>query len=45
MKIVNESKSKHKLWVNSAGTFYNKRMQEWLDDNDMLTTSTHNQGK
>ena len=24
--------------------FYNKRMQEWLDNNDILMYSTHNKG-
>ena len=25
--------------------FYNKLMQEWLDNNDILMYSTHNEGK
>ena len=45
MKIVNESNRKpNKLWVNQGREFYNKLMQEWLDNNDILMYSTHNEG-
>ena len=33
-----------KLWVDQGKEFYNKRMQEWLD-NDILLYLTHNEGK
>ena len=35
--IVNESNRKPiKLWVDQGREFYNKLMQEWLDNNDIL---------
>ena len=44
--IVNESKRKrHKLWVDQGREFYNKLMQKWLGNNDILMYSTHNEGK
>ena len=38
MKIVNESNCKpKKLWVNQGNEFYDKLMQELLDNNDIST--------
>ena len=46
IKIVNESNRKpNKLWVDQGREFCNKLMQEWLDNNDILMYSTHNEGK
>ena len=46
METVNESKHQAtKLWVDQAGKFYNNLMQKWLDDNDILMYSTHNEDK
>ena len=46
MEIVNESNRKpNKLWVDQGREFYNKLMQEWLHNNDILMYSTHNEGK
>ena len=46
MEIVNESNRKpNKLWVDQGREFYNKLMQEWLDNNDILIYSTHNEAK
>ena len=46
MEIVNESDCKpNKLWVDQGKEFYNKLMQEWLDNNYILMYSTHNEGK
>ena len=33
------------MWVDQGKRFYNKIMQEWLDNNDILMYSTHNEGK
>ena len=45
IKIVNECNCKpNKLWVDQGREFCNKFMQEWLDNNDMLMYSTHNEG-
>ena len=46
IKIVNESNQKpDKLWVDPGREFYNKLMQKCLDNHDILTYSTHNEGK
>ena len=46
IEIANESNRKpNKLWVNHRREFYNKLMQEWLDNNDILMYLTHNEGK
>ena len=46
IKTVNKSNCKpNKLWVDHGREFYNKFMQEWLDNNDILMYSTHNKGK
>ena len=46
IEIVNESNCKpNKLWVDQGREFYNKLMQEWLDNNDILVYSTHYEGK
>ena len=46
IKIGNESKGKpNKLCVYQEKEFYNSPMQKWLDDNDILMYSTHNEGK
>ena len=45
IEIVNEFNCKpNKLWVDQ-GDFYNKPMQEWLDNNDISMYFTHNEGK
>ena len=46
IEIANESNHKpNKLWVDQGRELYNKLMQEWLDNNDILIYSTHNEGK
>ena len=46
IRMVNESNRKpNKLWVDQRREFYNKLMQEQLDNNDVLMCSTHNKGK
>ena len=45
-KVVNESSCKpNKLWVDQGREFYNKLMQEWLENNVTSMYSTHNGGK
>ena len=45
IEIVNESNRKpNKLWVDQGREFYNKLMQEWLNNNDILMYCTHNEG-
>ena len=46
MEIVKKFNRKpNKLWVDQGREFYNKLMQEWLDNNDISMYSTHNEGK
>ena len=46
IEIVNGSNCKpNKLWVDQGREFYNKLMQDCLDNNDILMYSTHNEGK
>ena len=46
IELVNESNCKpNKVWVDQGKEFYNSPMQKWLDDNDILMYSTHNDGK
>ena len=45
-ETVNESNRKpKKFWVDQGRELYNKLMQEWLDNNDILMYSRHNEGK
>ena len=46
--IETVNKSKHQpnnLWVDQGREFYNSLMLKWLDDNDVLIYSLHNEGK
>ena len=46
IEILDESDLKpNKLWVDQRREFCNNFMQEWLDNNDILTYSTQNEGK
>ena len=46
IKIVNKSNCKpNKLLVDQEREFYNKTVLDWLDNNDILMYSTHNEGK
>ena len=46
IKIVNESNSKpNKLWVDQGRELYNRFMQKWLDDNDILIYLACNKGR
>ena len=45
IEIANDSNRKlKKLWVDQGREFYNKYVQELLDNNDILMYSTHNGG-
>ena len=46
IEIVNESNRKpNKLWFDQGTEFYNKLMQEWLDNNYISMYWTHSEGK
>ena len=45
IEIVNESNHKpNKLWIDQGRAFYNKHMQEWLENNYIFMYSTYNEG-
>ena len=42
IEIVNESNKKtNEFWLDQGKEFYNKVMQEWVDNNSILMYSTH----
>ena len=46
IELVHESNRRpNKLWVDPGREFYNKLILEWLDNDDILMYSTHNEGK
>ena len=46
IEIVKESNRKpNKLWVDQGRLFYNKLMQKWLDNNNILMYSTYTKSK
>ena len=46
LEIVNESNRKpNKIWVGQGREFYNKLMQKWLGNIDILIYSTHIEDK
>ena len=45
-KILDDSKGKsNKIWVDKGSEFYNRSMRSWLQNNDIVMYSTHNEGK
>ena len=46
IEIVNKSKHKpNKLWVDQRREIFYNLMQRWLEDDDILMYSNHNEGK
>ena len=44
--ILKQSNRKpNKIWVDKSSDFYNDFFKKWLRDNDIVTYSTHNEGK
>ena len=44
--ILKKSNRKpNKIWVDKGGEFYNNSFKKWLQDNDIVMYSTHNEGK
>ena len=45
-KILDEYGHKlNKIWVDLGIEFYNRSMKSWLKDDDLVISSTHNEGK
>ena len=44
--ILKKSNRKpNKIWVDKGSEFYNSAFRKWLQDNDIVMCSTHNEGK
>ena len=45
--ILKQSNSRkpNKIWVDKGSEFYNASFKKWLQDNDIVIYSTHNEGK
>ena len=44
--ISDKSKSNpNKIWTDQGSKFYNTHFKKWLKENDIITYSTHNEGK
>ena len=44
--ILKQSNRKpNKIWVNKGSEFYNNFFKKWLQDNNIVMYSTHNEGK
>ena len=44
--ILKQSNRKpNKIWVDKGSEFYNALFKKWLQDNDIVMYSTHNEGK
>ena len=44
--ILKQSNTKlNKIWVDKGSEFYNAYFKKWLQDNDIVMYSTHNEGK
>ena len=44
--ILKQSNRKpNKIWVDKDSEFYNTSFKKWLEDNDIVMHSTHNEGK
>ena len=39
------NKKPNKIWVAKGSEFYNNSFKKWLQDNDLVMYSTHNEGK
>ena len=45
-KILDDSNRKpNKIWVDKGSEFYNRSVKSWLQDNDVVMYSAHNEGK
>ena len=45
LKQSNSRRRPNKIWVDKGSEFYNASFKKWLQDNDIVTYSTHNEGK
>ena len=45
LKKSNSSKKPNEIWVDKGSEFYNASFKKWLQSNDIVMYSTHNEGK
>ena len=43
--LKKSSRKQNKIWVDKGNVFYNNSFKKWLQDNDIVMYSTHNEGK
>ena len=43
--IFKPNRKPDKIWVDKGSEFYNNSFKKWLQDNDTVMYSTHNEGK
>ena len=42
---LHSNRKPNKTWVDKGREFYNNSFKKWLQDNDIVNYSTHNEGK
>ena len=45
LKQSNSKRKPNKIWIDKGSEFYNAYFKKWLQDNDIVMYSTHNEGK
>ena len=45
LKQTNSKRKPNKIWVDEGSEFYNASFKKWLQGNDIVMYSTHNEGK
>ena len=43
--LKHSDRKPNKIWVDKGSEFYNASVKKWLQDNDIVMYSTHNEGK
>ena len=43
--LKNSNKKSNKIWINKRSELYNNSFKKWLQDNNIATYSTYNEGK
>ena len=43
--LLNSKRKPNEIWVDKGSEFYNNSFKKWLQDNDIVMYSTHNEGK
>ena len=43
--LIQSNRKPNKIWVGNSSEFYNASFKKWLQDNDIIMCSTHNEGK